>query len=400
MLLGPLLKRGPVQSDHSGNHAAVEPVQLAAPGPWGTLEYVPMVIAPPESLLPVRKLENAQVHWLFKGFSRNDMVKFLDGLDLTTRQREQFLSSATLHTVSNGLELTPASDLFFSLKSGARDAIYKCLADFDENIDTELFFIRASTFQEQFRDSGVSAATLSLLRSVSSTYGDYLVFSGVSCLLSKIPSYEEKSHFLKAITRQNTLMLRLHVGPKSDLNALANYWGKACWNTDVKAMLESLARIPGGAAIDIVDLLPPLPGGLIYTYPIPPNPMAAIPTTPETLRASAARRDCLWTALNFFRDPPDDRYSEPNYVQEKLKLDHFPVSGDPRFGDVVLLTKPNGNVVHAAVFIGADFVYTKNGSTDLHPWMLSTISDLVSLYSYYVPPDQKLVVTCFRNKYY
>jgi hypothetical protein len=52
------------------------------------------------------------------------------------------------------------------------------------------------------------------------------------------------------------------------------------------------------------------------------------------------------------------------------------------------------------VYLAADFVYTKNGYTDLHPWMLSTISNLFSAYSVNIPPDQKLVVTYFRNKYY
>jgi len=359
-----------------------------------------MVIAAPDSLLPVRKIEREGVHWLFKGVSSNNMVKFLDELDLTTGQRGQFLDSATLHTVTNGLELTPSSDLFFSLKPDAREALYKALAGSPENIESELIFVPATAFQERFRDSAVSAKTLSLLRSVSITYGDHVVFSGVSCLLSRMPSYEEKSHFVKALTRQNTLMLRLHLGPQSDVNALAEYWGKACWNTDVKAMLESLARIPGGAAIDVVDLLPPLPGGLLYTYPIPPNPIAASPTTPEPLKRSGPRRDCQWTSMNFFRDPPDDRYSQPDYVQEKLKLDYFPVSADPRFGDVVVFAEPNGNVLHSAVYLAADFVYTKNGYTDLHPWMLSTISNLFSAYSVNIPPDQKLVVTYFRNKYY
>jgi hypothetical protein len=195
---------------------------------------------------------------------------------------------------------------------------------------------------------------------------------------------------VKALTREETLLLRLHVGAQSDINALVDYWGKACWNTDVKAMLESLARVPGGAILDIVELLPPLPTSLVYTYPIPLNPLAG----------PVVKRDCHWTSMNFFRDPPDDRFGDSTYAMESLKRDYFPIQGDPRYGDVVVLCNPEGFAVHSAVFLADDFVYTRNGYLGFHPWKISTIQELLSVYSFMVPPDQKLSVNYFRNKYY
>ena len=47
------------------------------------------------------------------------------------------------------------------------------------------------------------------------------------------------------------MLLRLHVTPNSDINALTAYWGKASWTRDVKAILESLALVPGGADLDV-----------------------------------------------------------------------------------------------------------------------------------------------------
>jgi hypothetical protein len=390
MVLGFLVALGRVPYAYHSVRPAGERTIMAKPGPWGNLEYVPMVIAAPENILPVRAVEEAGVHWLFKGFSHDDMVKFLGGLDLTASQREHLLDSSTLHTAANGLELTPSSELFFSLSNGARQAIYKCLAGFRENLGNELVFIHASSFEDRFRDSGVSPATLSLIRKVSCAYGHYLVFSGVPCLLSAIASYEEKSHLVKALSREETLLLKLRVGPDSDINALADYWGKACWTTDVKAMLESLSRLPGGAALDIVEILPPFPTALVYTYPIPDNP----------LNGPVVKRDCHWTSLNFFRDPPDARYSDANYVLEHLKQDYYPIESDPRYGDVILFTKPNGNVIHSAVYLADNIVYTKNGSSGIHPWMLSTISDLLEVFSFCAMPDQKLTLSYFRNKYY
>jgi hypothetical protein len=110
-------------------------------------------------------------------------------------------------------------------------------------------------------------------------------------------------------------------------------------------------------------------------------------------------RECNWTAFNFFRDPPDENFCDPNYVREKLGQDYYPIVGDPRYGDVVLIALPNGIVIHAAVFLADDVVYTKNGHANFKPWILSTIPELLKEYSYLAPLGKTLTVQFFRSKY-
>jgi hypothetical protein len=203
-------------------------------------------------------------------------------------------------------------------------------------------------------------------------------------------NFNDKARLLKAITKQDTMLVRLRVTPESDINSLTAYWGKACWNTDVKAILDSLQRVPGGASVDIIELLPPLPTSLLYSFPVPQNPY----------KGPVAKRDCHWTSFNFFREPADDRFGEPPYAVEHLKTDYFPVMSDPRFGDLVLFTNAKGDAIHSAVFLADDIVYTKNGNSQLYPWMFSTISDILGVYSFHVPAGEKLGVKYFRNKYY
>ena len=136
-----------------------------------------------------------------------------------------------------------------------------------------------------------------------------------------------------------------------------------------------------------IGLLPPLPASLLYTFPTPDNP----------LKGPVATRDWHWTSLNFFREPPDDRYSDPAYAS-RLTLDYRPVPSDPRFGDVVTFSKPNGDILHSAVFIADGIVFTKNAYTPLHPWILSTLADLQEEYSFQMPPGQNLKVADHRNK--
>ena len=373
----------------SPDHAAPARGTPLKSGPWGKLDYFPMDIAAPAEILPVRAVEEEHTHWFFGGVTRDDMAKLLDSLSVPADQRDQLLDPATLHVLTNGVELAPSCKMIVALPPAARLEIYKRMAGFQEN-NSQLVFIATASMEERFREYGVSDETIEMLKKLSCSYGRYLVMSGLACLLEELPSFEEKARLMKALTRQKTLLLRVHVGPDTDINGLAEYWGKACWNTDVKATMESLSHIPGGIWVDIVELLPPFPTALLYTFPMPDNP----------LNGPTVRRDCHWTSFNFFRDPPDPNYSNPAYIRERLAKDYFPVTSDPRYGDLVLFTTPNGTLVHSAVFLADDIVYTKNGDTQIHPWMLSTLSDLLEQYSFLTPPDQKLNVLYYRNKYY
>jgi hypothetical protein len=384
--VGRIAKWNPPRSSHIWSS---ERCTKLKPGPWGELEYVPMAIAAPEELLPVRAMEEATTHWFFRDYSSDDLLKLLNSLDLPASQCDQLLSPDSLHILPNGIDLTPPRDLILALPPKARLEFYKRLARFPENA-SQLVFIPSNSVEDRFRENRVSDETVALFKKLSCPYGDYLVLSGLPCLLSSIPNYEEKAHFVKALTRQKTLLLRLHLTPESDINALVSYWGKAVWNTDVKAMLESLAHVPGGTWVDMVEVLPPFPTALLYTFPLPDNPLNGTPV----------RRDCHWTSFNFFRDPPDAQFSDPAYVLDKLKLNYFPVGSDPRYGDIVLFTKPDGSIIHSAVFLADNIVYTKNGDTPIHPWMLSTVSDLIQQYSFHVAPGEQLTVSFYRNKYY
>jgi hypothetical protein len=79
--------------------------------------------------------------------------------------------------------------------------------------------------------------------------------------------------------------------------------------------------------------------------------------------------------------------------------DNYAISpADPRYGDILLLSTPDGSIIHSSVFIADDICFTKNGSTDISPWILATVSDLLEQYSFMAPPGQSLTVQYFRNK--
>jgi len=285
--------------------------------------------------------------------------------------------------------VTPSREVVFTLPENAIKGIYKVLVLSPVNNGLRET-APVSILEYMTETNGVAKATAALFKQVCWRYGDNLVCYCLPHVLASLPSYEQKNHLMKALSRQQTMLLKLRVKPDSDINALNNYWGKACWSMDVRALLESLAKTSGGGQLDIVELLPPIPTQLLYTYPVPQNP----------LNGPAVKQDCMWTSFNFFRDPPDPKFNDANYILEKLKTEYYQVTTDPRYGDIVMFATPDKEFIHSAVYLADDIVYTKNGDNPRNPWVLSTISNLREIYSINVPEGQPLTLYYFRNKYY
>jgi len=358
------------------------------PGPWGELAYTPFTIAAPDELLPVRAIEARGTHWFLTGYTADTFVTLLQSTSLSPARQQAFLSPAVLHVQPDGIDLTPAPDMVFSLPDDARAKIYDILAQ-PSAVTTELNILPLDTLDERFSAGGVSPRTVQLFNQICCRRGNYVLFSGMAALYARLGSYDEKLRFLKSITRQRTMFLHLHITPSSDVDALARYWSKGCWDTDVRTVLQSLTTIPSGTWMNILIILPPLPTAEIYTYRfIPDNPLDGPPI----------HRDCHWTTFNFFRDKPDPNFGTEAYVRRELQDNYYPVPGDAAYGDVVLFSKPDGTIIHSAVYIADDICFTKDGADPVQPWMLSTISNLVTTYTSLLQPGEKLSLGYYRNK--
>ena len=382
-----------------GRKSAVAPVKTETalveegavpirPGPWVDLEQFPMTIAAPEELLNVEEVEKTPVKWFFKGRTRIDLVKLFDDLQVPAAGREALFGSGSPIGSAQGVLLTPSREAVLALNSRALQGIYDQLGGLNENENSRWQIL--SQDLDSYGKSGISEKTTALLKNLSSPHGKFLLCYCMPYVLSAIPTHEEKVALLKAMTLQHTMLLKLHVTPQSDVYALTEYWGKAFWSNDVKALLESIRKFPNGNRLNILSLLPLLPKSLLYTYPMPQNPQLGPPVI----------KNCSWTAFNFFRDPPDPRFSDPNYVVERLKTDYRPLQTDPRFGDVMVLLSPDDELLHTAVYVADGIVYTKNGDNPVHPWMLSTLADLTDFFSVELPPGRNLKVQYFRDNHY
>jgi len=59
-----------------------------------------------------------------------------------------------------------------------------------------------------------------------------------------------------------------------------------------------------------------------------------------------------------------------------------------------------GDIIHVAVYIAADIVYTKNSGNFYDPYILMTYSDMLDHFAWQLPENEKLKVEIRRNKYY
>jgi hypothetical protein len=67
-------------------------------------------------------------------------------------------------------------------------------------------------------------------------------------------------------------------------------------------------------------------------------------------------------------------------------------------GDLLLLSARNEAVVHAAVYVADDLVFTKNGESYTQPWILMRMADMIDTYNVRYPTGGPLTTVCFRLK--
>jgi hypothetical protein len=197
----------------------------------------------------------------------------------------------------------------------------------------------------------------------------------------QVPDETEHRAITKALSRRTGLLVKLRVRPDSDLEALTKYWAPGGRAKDVGALLESLTKVSGGTTIDISHLLPGFARMRLNTFPKPP-------ATPEEIQP-----DCYWTAMNFFKNPPDAPYVNDAVWRQEL-AENYTQAEHPTFGDLLFLVQADGVPQHAAVFIADDVVFTKNGGNQRQPWLLMKVEDMLARY----PSSQPLTLVVFKPK--
>jgi hypothetical protein len=358
------------------------------PGPWGEVEYLPITIAAPRKLLRIQGTESDEILWYLTGETRASVSALLERLDVPQGVRTAITGSAVLSEHPQGVMMKPTCAMISGLGVPARRRLFEMMANEPTNNPNRWEFF--TDFTKSFKKYGVSRSTLGLLEDVSVEYGRYTVTYAMACVYAGVDDDEEKVGLAKSLSQQNSMLVRIRIRPDTDIQALAAYWGRGMWTTDVEAILESVKNRPDGGVVNILEMLPPLAGALLHSYPTPHNFLAG----PEVIK------NCSWTAFNFFRDEPRPEFADEGYVLKTLTEDYLPVLSDPRFGDIAVFLTPDRRMAHVAVVIADDLYFTKNGDNPWHPWVFSNLRDMMEAFSFGLPEGQGLSIHYFRSKGY
>ena len=386
---GPVSHTEAVASLPDGRRTISETVIPGKPGPWGQLSYVPITLSLPDEFIFVPPANQPPVRWVFHGMSKEQAIELLQAAGVPAAEVTKLQGHAKWTVNPAGIALEPGDELLLGLSPDVRAKLYTRLVEFPENqrqIDPVWF--RPDRLEEHLKQGGLSATSLELLKGLLYPQGpSLLLFADFEPALRRLPDEAERRRMVKVLMRKEALLARLRVGPQSDVEALASYWGVGGRHKDVLPLLKAMQRVEGGTEINIICLLPHFVRDHLWTYPF------------ATAGLDSVKQDCFWSAFNFFNgDDPVDRFNDMAYIREVLKKDYYTIVKPAQLGDLVLLSTRNDAVVHAAVYVADDLVFTKNGESYTQPWILMRMADMVDTYNVRYPTSGPLTTICFRLK--
>ena len=340
-----------------------------ANGPWGNVEGIWINIELPDDAILLENY-NRPVKWFFRGYSREKVIALFQSAGLSEEQLALLGRDAGWEFSADGCSVHPPDELVLSLSPESRHKIYSVLAHFRENGPYYAAFgFDPDNLEKKISYSNLPEETVSLFKKMLYPQGDLLLFNDTFLVLATLPDSQSKMRFLKTVSRRSTFLAKIRVETDSDIDELVAYWGVGGRAKDLRPLLESLSRVPGGCRLDIVHLLPSFARKRIFTYP-------RVATEKDALKVN-----CHWSSLNFFNDPPDATFLTPENVETAFANAYVPVSGSMQLGDVLLFRNPEKSIVHSAVYVADDIVFTKNGEGTFQPWLLMKLEDLTPLYS-------------------
>lgn len=353
------------------NVGYASPLKAAHTGKWGKITLYPIVISPPMELVFTDWGFERRPEWFFPGAGADAVGRMLESAGVPAADAKQQQLKARYEPRISGVVLTPDPSWVRALPQEIRTRIYGILAKSELNGDQARAFRYPGANPDAWLGSDlVSPHTRRLIEPLIYRSGNYMFFSDIELVRSDIGSDEELRRLGKALFRQPTVIARLSIGEKDDLDALVEYWGRGGRRTEIRPLLESVKGNGTDHLIDITHLLPPFVQNHLYTYP---ELSVADLDKPAVV-------NCLWTALNFFPPNPNNRYLDADVAVRTLREDYFVVESDFELGDVAAFLDENGNIFHAAVYIADDLWFSKNGISAMAPWTLTSLEDIKNYY--------------------
>jgi hypothetical protein len=357
-------------------------------GPWGQVDSMLFAIDLPDEFVFVPPVDQPPIRWSFPDYGKDKVLATLRSVGLPEDEVNKKLDASGKWSSDGGVvAVEPGDRLILSLAPEVRAKLYAILVVFPQNArQIDPIWFRQGQVDWRLQDSGLAAESIALLKRLLYAQGEnMLLFADFEPALRSLPDDAERRRFMKAISRKRAVLARLNLGPDTDVEKLAQYWGIGGRRKDIFPFLSALHRVEKGCTLNIVCLLPDFPRDHLYRHPF------------ASAQDKSVKQDCFWSAFNFFNDPTDDRFNDMAYVREVLDRDYYEIQQPSQLGDIVFVTAEK-TVIHVAAYVADDLVFTKNGEDFRQPWILMHIADMMETYVVKYPNSGALKLQFFRKK--
>lgn len=362
-------------------------------GPWGELQEWDLRLEQPLEYVAFEKTQRGDPSWNFGSMNPPSLAALLGSMGCSESLVKRLLDAKSQDSAGN-LILNPDEPLLLAISPEIRAKLYKFLSGNPINrLQANPYFIPEGDVFRLFSDESPrvlevmkKAGVIRLLQKLSYKNNGFTYFSDPEVVLKHLNSENERLDFLQSLTSMSVVNMRLLVRPQSDVDKIVNYWSLSIPLVpakDLRPLLESCQRLPEGGTASILYLLPPLARERLFTSLTPVNDAGA-----------AKLPDCHWTALNFFNSRTDDRMSDNDYASRWIGEHYYQIGRPSLPGDLVLLINKEERVVHSAVYLADDVVFTKNGINFAQPWVLMHQNHMIGHFSGVNP----VTVAYFRKR--
>ena len=343
-------------------------------GPWGDMLVWNVQIQQPEEYLGFFKQSSEGPFWNFGAVSEKEVESTLSVAGFSVDQIRELLATRVPSNVHASVVLQPSEKFLLSMDKKTRANLYLKLAAHPQN------FYQANPLFDHEKDleclikGNVSNHTEILRMYEKLTYerNGYSYFSDPEIILRKLDQDPGgRAAFLKFLTTIDAVMASILVKPDSQIDLPVMYWGLPTPGLRVKdlyPLFEAQKSLPSGGAIPVSSLLPEKARELLYKTPLATTSQEAPP-------------DCHVAALSFFSQNPDPRLNDTKYVARYLTENYYEIGKPSLTGDLILLVNSRNILIHSAVHLAGDIVFSKNGTNIGQPWVLMHEKDMIGLFS-------------------
>ena len=364
------------------------------PGNWGQLEYRTIRIELPDEFVFVPPPDQPPVRWVFHGSTKDQAIEFLKSAGITPgatgTDRKGQVDAGPATGCPGGVQRSSRATSSSSRSRRRLHAkIYQQLVEFEENTAANRSGVvpRRAEIDESMKDSGLSPSSVELLKSLLYPQGEsLLLFADFEPALRRLPNDQERRLFMNAVSRKRTLLAgpAYHFGIEHAVDHRLLGRGRT-----EEGRRSAVARPAARGRRQDQHHLP--------AAALRPRTHLYVSLDRQRGRGETQGR-LLLVGDELLQRIAQQSRQRHDYLRDLLKTDYATINQATQMGDVIFLATPKDAVIHAAIYIADDIVFTKNGESYTQPWILMHMQDMLDTYLVKHPNSGPLKTIFYRKK--